>query len=357
MLVTSLSAEVIANIVASLRKEYFENNPGKTHSDFCVWVAEPTKNGLNRVYHAMNTRQQDIHRFEMGSILEELGRIRRTKHVPRVDLPELYDGKGMMPGVKLKWTSPGQIRTRDVLQEHPEVYDANPGDSYHVVNSGGGIAPSGNPYSAAKPPPKAQLEWKTDTMQVYAKVGGVTVLSPIKKVSNTFEEIKSGQRHGSGPKMTDSQRKHALIALRSHGRHVRSFRDISTGVDVITGKYDGVQCRMTCEGSSIVARFRNGEAIYFVQDGEPIRSLDIIVEWVAPLPGEETVTEFWSDYDMIAGKVPIIISVERLNFPNIFGFDMLAALGTPSPHAPDSYSRIVFEGGEERVAARVPKVL
>lgn len=363
LIVTQKTSNNLATTAARLHFEYMKENPDHTQDMFQVWAAEIQENGLCRLYNEMNSRQKSVARAELPRIVEEIGKVRGNSADLTVWLPEKYPGKNPIKGMRDEYVEPDeeatkpydlQVKTKNVLQSHPEVYEDNAGDSFHIVEPGTGVAPSGKLYSDPKPLPKdIQLSNTAGEVQFYAKVGGTTTLSLAKveyiKQNPTGQPLSKKQLKGA---------KERAITFSSVGNHVRVMTSLQKTITRITGKYDGAKSDLFSTNGKVYMTFRDGTKLWFRQSGAPLTDCHMTIEWVDPIPGDWHPVE-GSGISHMEGKIPIVTTVDKLNFPNVFGFGMIAAIGsTTGTKRPKRrpYSRIVFDF-DDLVPVRTPKVL
>ena len=359
LVVTQKTAGNLAKVAAKMNQDYFKANPNHTQDMWQAWANTIEANGYSRLVNGMSRIQKKVADVEVPRIMEEMGKVRGNYEDLAVHLPELFPGKRPMKGSKQAYVEPvgmakpypNQVKTRNVLQNHPEVYGDNTGDSFHVVESGVGLAPSGKLYADARPlPAEVQLKNVTDTRKIYAKLGGTTTLSlaGIDSINPSPDYVKNSLKKNKAQWNK---------VLNSTGHHIRGTADVMKTIVRITGKYDGAKSDLFAYNGKVWMGFRDGTRLDFTQNGDALNSCELTLEWVDPLPGDEPVTG--SGIPQIEGKVPIVTTLNALNFPNIFGFDMLAAVGPPAGEFSEGRrrSRIEFEFASVKVPVLTPKVL
>lgn len=348
MVVNNLSSGNLARAAAKLHASFMAENPDKTQEQFQAWASKPQENGLCRLVNSLRKEEKRLLQVESGKLMEELGKVRGAGDKHEVWLPEAFPAKNPIPGLKEPYQPPEgpdchtQVKSKNVMQNHPELFDENKGDSFHIVVTGSGVAPSGKLYAAPKAPPThAPLQLITEEKQIYAKLGGTTKLQVVKGLYDT-------------PKVSKGLKgKQYAQSMGSVGHHIRSTVDVMKTITRVTGKYDGVKSDLFCNGEKIIMSFRNGKSVDFTQEGAKIRRCNITVEWCDPIEGDIPATD--TGIEIIEGKVPIVTTVKNLNFDNIFGFSMVQQMGSPSGEQPFP-ARLVFSFGEE-VPVRTPKVV
>lgn len=361
LVVTQKTSGNLADVAARMNLEYFKRNPDHTQEMWQTWASHVEENGYCRLVNGMSKIQKKIADVEVPRIMEEMGKVRGSADDLAVWLPEKFPGKNPMKGSREKYEEPAegtpkpynkQVKSKNVLQNHPEIYDDNAGDGFHVVEQGVGLAPTGKLYASPKAPPEhAQLKNTAGEVKIYAKLGGTTTLTlaGTDSINPSPDHVKNKLK---------KNKKEWMQALNSVGHHIRSTTDVMKTVTRITGKYDGVKSDLFASGGKVWLAFRDGTYANFDQADDRMTVCNLTIEWVDPLPGDYKVKG--SGIPQIEGKVPIVTTLSLLNFVNCFGFDMIKAIGSPSTGKRPKkrpYSRIVFEFAGGKVPVRTPKVL
>jgi len=348
LVVNNLTSGNLARAAAKLHASFMADNPDATQDQFQAWASKPQENGLCRLINSLRKEEKRLMQVESAKLLEELGKVRGGGEKHEVWLPEAFPAKNPIPGLKEVYQPPTgpdcftQVKSKNVMQNHPELFDQNRGDSFHIVITGSGVAPSGKLYAAPKAPPThAPLQLITDEKQIYARLGGTTVLHKVREIYPTLPVSKGlkGKQYAQ--------------SMGSVGHHIRSTVDVMKTITRVTGKYDGVKSDLFCNGEKITMSFRNGMSVDFRQEGAKIRRCNLTIEWCDPIEGDIVVKG--TGIDIIEGKVPIVTTVRNLNFDNIFGFAMVQQMGSPPGEDPDP-ARIKFSFGGE-VPVRIPKTV
>jgi hypothetical protein len=361
LVVTQKTSGNLAKTAARMNFEYFQRNPDHTQEMWQTWASHVEENGLCRLMNGMSRVQKKVADVETPRLMEEMGKVRGSAADITVWLPEKFPGKAPMKGSKEKYDDPPegtpkpydrQVKTKNVLQNHPEVYDDNKGDGYHVIEQGVGLAPTGKLYQKPQAPPEhAQLKNTAGEVKIYAKLGGTTTLSlaETSSIDPSPDYIKNKLK---------KNKKEWGQALLSVGRHIRTTTDVMKTVTRITGKHDGVKSDLFATGGRVWIAFRDGTYAHFNQTGDKLVSCNLTIEWNEPIPGDRKVKG--SGIPQIEGRVPVVHNMKSLNYDNCFGYDMIKAVGSPSTGEVTKarpYSRIVFEFAGGKVPVRVPKTL